>query len=64
MLEKLEYYICLFLYGLKEKEQVSKNTLFRYVYIFDVVMIIWETLKKLMMKSYWIKIWAWVMLCN
>lgn len=36
-LEKLEYYICLFLYGLKEKEQVSKNTLFRYVYIFDVV---------------------------
>ena len=35
MLEKLEYYICLFLYGLKEKEQVSKNTLFRY--IFDVV---------------------------
>ena len=26
-----------FLYGLKEKEQVSKNTLFRYVYIFDVV---------------------------
>lgn len=37
MLEKLEYYICLFLYGLKEKEQVSKNTLFRYVYIFDVV---------------------------
>lgn len=37
MLERLEYYICLFLYGLKEKEQVSKNTLFRYVYIFDVV---------------------------
>ena len=37
MLEKLEYYIWLFLYGLKEKEQVSKNTLFRYVYIFDVV---------------------------
>ena len=37
MLEKLEYYICLFLYGLKEKEQVSKNTLFRYVYILDVV---------------------------
>ena len=37
MLEKFEYYICLFLYGLKEKEQVSKNTLFRYVYIFDVV---------------------------
>ena len=37
MLEKLEYYICLFFYGLKEKEQVSKNTLFRYVYIFDVV---------------------------
>lgn len=37
MLEKLEYYICLFLYGLKEKEQVSKNTLFRYVYIFDAV---------------------------
>ena len=26
MLEKLEYYICLFLYGLKEKEQVSKNS--------------------------------------
>ena len=37
MLEKLEFYLCLFLYGLKEKEQVSKNTLFRYVYIFDVV---------------------------
>lgn len=37
MLEKLEYYICLFLYSLKNKEQVSKNTLFRYVYIFDVV---------------------------
>lgn len=37
MLEKLEYYICLFLYALKEKVPVSKNTLFRYVYIFDVV---------------------------
>lgn len=37
MLEKLEYYICLFLYALKDKEQISKNTLFRYVYIFDVV---------------------------
>lgn len=37
MIEKLEYYICLFLYALKEKEYVSKNTLFRYVYIFDVV---------------------------
>lgn len=37
MIEKLEYYICLFLYALKEKECISKNTLFRYVYIFDVV---------------------------
>lgn len=36
MTNKLEYYICLFLYSLKNKK-VSKNTLFRYVYIFDVV---------------------------
>lgn len=36
MTKKLEYYICLFLYSLKNKS-VSKNTLFRYVYIFDVV---------------------------
>ena len=35
MKNKLEYYICLFLYSLKDKK-VSKNTLFRYVYIFDV----------------------------
>lgn len=33
---KLGYYICLFLYSLKDRK-VSKNTLFRYVYIFDVV---------------------------
>jgi len=36
MTKKLGYYICLFLYSLKNKK-VSKNTLFRYVYIFDVV---------------------------
>ena len=36
MKNKLEYFICLFLYALKENN-VSKNTLFRYVYIFDVV---------------------------
>lgn len=36
MTKKLGYYICLFLYSLKNKN-VSKNTLFRYVYIFDVV---------------------------
>lgn len=36
MLEKLEYYMCLFLYALKVKGNVSKNTLFRYVYIYDV----------------------------
>lgn len=36
MSQKLGYYICLFLYSLKE-EKVSKNTLFRYVYIFDAV---------------------------
>lgn len=36
MKNKLGYYICLFLYSLKDKK-VSKNTLFRYVYIFDVV---------------------------
>lgn len=36
MINKLGYYICLFLYSLKDKT-VSKNTLFRYVYIFDVV---------------------------
>lgn len=37
MIEKIEYYLCLFLYSLKEKQNISKNTLFRYVYIFDVV---------------------------
>lgn len=36
MTKKLGYYICLFLYSLKDRK-VSKNTLFRYVYIFDVV---------------------------
>lgn len=36
MKSKLSYYICLFLYSLKDK-QVSRNTLFRYVYIFDVI---------------------------
>lgn len=36
MVQKLSYYICLFLYALKGKD-VSRNTLFRYVYIFDVV---------------------------
>ena len=35
MINKLEYYICLFLYSLKDKK-FSKNTLFRYEYIFDV----------------------------
>lgn len=36
MINKLGYFICLFLYSLKDKK-VSKNTLFRYVYILDVV---------------------------
>lgn len=36
MSQKLGYYICLFLYALKDKT-VYRNTLFRYVYIFDVV---------------------------
>ena len=35
-IKKLEYYICLFLYALKNKK-ISKYTLFRYVYIYDVV---------------------------
>lgn len=35
MENKLGYYICLFLYSLKDKV-ISRNTLFRYVYIFDV----------------------------
>lgn len=35
-IKKLEYYICLFLYALKNKE-INKHTLFRYVYIYDVV---------------------------
>lgn len=34
--KKLEYYICLFLYSLKNK-RINKYTLFRYVYIYDVV---------------------------
>jgi hypothetical protein len=34
--KKLEYYMCLFLYALKDKE-IYRNTLFRYVYIYDVV---------------------------
>lgn len=37
MSRKMEYYICLFLYALKDQKHVSKNTLFRYVYIFDIV---------------------------
>lgn len=37
MSRKMEYYICLFLYALKDKKSISKNTLFRYVYIFDIV---------------------------
>ena len=36
MKNKLEYFICLFLYALKGNTE-KKNTLFRYVYIFDVV---------------------------
>lgn len=35
-IKKLEYYICLFLYALKDKK-INKQTLFRYVYIYDVV---------------------------
>ncbi|WP_315282743.1 hypothetical protein [Fusobacterium hwasookii] len=35
-IKKLEYYICLFLYALKDKK-INKHTLFRYVYIYDVV---------------------------
>ena len=35
-IKKLEYYICLFLYALKNKK-INKYTLFRYVYIYDVI---------------------------
>ena len=35
-INKLEYFICLFLYALKNKK-INKHTLFRYVYIYDVV---------------------------
>lgn len=44
MINKLEYYICLFLYSLKDKK-FSENILFRYVYIFVLLMTIWETMK-------------------
>ena len=36
MEKKLEYYICLFLYALKDRKIVQKYNLFRYVYIFNV----------------------------
>lgn len=35
-MEKMRYLLCLFLYALKEKDRVSINTLFRYVYIYAV----------------------------
>lgn len=35
-MEKIEYYICLFLFALRKKESVLRNTLFRYVYIYHV----------------------------
>lgn len=36
MSKKYLYYICLFLYALKDKRIVMKNNLFRYVYIYNV----------------------------
>lgn len=35
-MEKIEYYMCLFLFALRKKGSVLKNTLFRYVYIYQV----------------------------
>lgn len=36
MEKKYLYYICLFLFALKDKQNVLKNNLFRYVYIYNV----------------------------
>lgn len=35
-MERMRYLLCLFIYALKEKEKISINTLFRYVYIYSV----------------------------
>ena len=35
-MDKMRYLLCLFIYALKEKDRISINTLFRYVYIFSV----------------------------
>lgn len=35
-MEKMRYFLSLFIYALKEKEKISINTLFRYVYIYAV----------------------------
>ena len=35
-MEKMRYLLCLFIYALKEKNRISVNTLFRYVYIYSV----------------------------
>lgn len=35
-MERMRYFLSLFIYALKEKEKISINTLFRYVYIYSV----------------------------
>lgn len=35
-MERMRYFLALFIYALKEKEKISINTLFRYVYIYSV----------------------------
>lgn len=35
-MERMRYLLSLFIYALKEKEKISINTLFRYVYIYSV----------------------------
>ena len=35
-MEKMRFFLSLFIYALKEKEKISINTLFRYVYIYAV----------------------------
>jgi len=35
-MERMRYLLSLFIYALKEKEKISVNTLFRYVYIYSV----------------------------
>lgn len=36
MNQKLKYYMSLFLYSLRFKNNITKNSLFRYIYIFIV----------------------------